>query len=150
MKQATLLIVCITVASFSFANAGVNDSSKKICIDSSSIKATSMQSMLDQITNVIGINERFELKEANVLNLETKISHRKKIILYNPAFIETLNNTAKDNWSVMALLAHEIGHHLNGHTAHKGGSKPQLELEADGFAGYVLYKLGATIQQSQH
>ena len=50
----------------------------------------------------------------------------------------------------MALLAHEVGHHLNGHTIRKGGSTPGLELEADEFAGFILQKLGATLQQSQH
>ena len=50
----------------------------------------------------------------------------------------------------MALLAHEVGHHLNGHTIRKGGSTPELELEADEFAGFILHKLGATLQQSQN
>ena len=49
----------------------------------------------------------------------------------------------------MALLAHEIGHHLNGHTIRKGGSSPELELEADEFAGFTLHKLGATLKESQ-
>ena len=49
----------------------------------------------------------------------------------------------------MFLLAHEVGHHLNGHTIMKGGSTPELELEADQFAGFVLYKLGASLQQAQ-
>ena len=47
------------------------------------------------------------------------------------------------------MLAHEVGHHLNGHTIRRSGSKPRLELEADEFAGFVLYKLGATLEQSQ-
>ncbi len=50
----------------------------------------------------------------------------------------------------MTLLAHEVGHHLNGHTIHRGGSTPVLELEADEFAGFILYKLGATLKQSQN
>ena len=49
----------------------------------------------------------------------------------------------------MALIAHEVGHHLNGHTIQKGGSSPALELEADEFAGFVLYKLGATLDEAQ-
>jgi Zn-dependent protease with chaperone function len=49
----------------------------------------------------------------------------------------------------MALIAHEMGHHLNGHTLHRGGSEPALELEADEFAGFVLRKLGATLREAQ-
>ena len=87
----------------------------------------------------------FELKEANVLNIEASISHRKRYILYNPTYITTLNNLTKNKWAVMALLAHEVGHHLNGHTIRKGGSTPELELQADEFAGFILHKLGATL-----
>jgi hypothetical protein len=60
-----------------------------------------------------------------------------------------LNTASKDKWSVIALIAHEMGHHMIGHTSRRGGSKPELELEADEFAGSILYKLGATLEQSQ-
>jgi hypothetical protein len=49
----------------------------------------------------------------------------------------------------MALLAHEIGHHLNGHTIRRSGSRPDLELEADEFAGFVLKKMGASLSEAQ-
>lgn len=149
MKQATLLIVFIAVTLFSIADP-VESCSQKYFTDSSLIKKNSMQEMLQQILNVVAVNEGFELKEAGVLNIEAKISHKKKYILYNPSFISELNNTANDKWAVIALLAHEVGHHVKGHTAHRGGSKPGLELEADQFAGFVLNKLGATVKQSQY
>jgi hypothetical protein len=50
----------------------------------------------------------------------------------------------------MTLLAHEIGHHINGHTNRKGGDKLLMELQADEFAGYVMHKLGATLLQAQN
>ena len=149
MKQATLFIVFIAVTLYSDARSVANFSQKNFS-DSALIKKSSMEEMLHQVLNVIGVNEKFELKEAKVPNIEAKISHKKKYILYNPSFIADLSNLTKDNWSVIALLAHEIGHHLNGHTLHRGGSKPGLELEADEFAGYVLNKLGATVKQSQY
>ena len=49
----------------------------------------------------------------------------------------------------MALLAHEVGHHVNGHTILKTGSTPELELEADQYSGFVMHKLGASLQQAQ-
>jgi len=149
MKQATLLIVLFAVTLFSVANPIENCTQKKF-IDSSSIKKNAMQEMLLQVLNVVGVNGDIELKEANVLNIEAKITHKKRYILYNPSFIADLNNSAKDKWSVITLLAHEVGHHLKGHTTHRGGSKPELELEADEFAGFVLNKLGATVRQSQN
>ncbi|MFC0774812.1 hypothetical protein [Terrimonas alba] len=107
------------------------------------------EEMLTEIMNVVGLSPNFELKEAKVDNIEASISHRKRYILYNPSFINWINEVTNDKWAAMALLAHEVGHHLNGHTIRKTGSTPILELEADEFAGFVLYKLGATLSQAQ-
>jgi hypothetical protein len=109
----------------------------------------SLNEMMSEIVRVTGIKGDFELKKADVLNIEASISHRKRYILYNATFINRLNSLTREKWAVMALLAHEIGHHLNGHTIKRGGSNPDVELEADEFAGFVLQKLGATLDQSQ-
>ena len=115
--------------------------------------STTMQAalykMLSDIMQVTGSKTPFELKEAEVLNLEAKLSKKKRWILYNPAFMSWINSATHDKWGTMALLAHEIGHHLNGHTKHRTGSKPALELEADEFAGSVLAKLGASLEEAQ-
>lgn len=105
--------------------------------------------MLQQIIDVTGLQLHFELKSAKVLNIEASISHHKRYISYNPAYITWINNLTRNKWAVMTLLAHEIGHHLNGHTIKKKGSSPSLELEADEFAGFIMAKLGATLIQSQ-
>jgi Zn-dependent peptidase ImmA (M78 family) len=146
MKQATLFAVFIAAAHFSFAN---NNSSQKIYSDTTSQVIPEAKEMLSEIMSVTGLQSNFELKEADVLNIEASISHRKRYILYNPSFISQINNVTKNKWAAMFLLAHEVGHHLNGHTIMKGGSTPELELEADQFAGFVLYKLGASLQQAQ-
>ena len=44
-------------------------------------------------------------------------------------------------------MAHEVGHHLNGHTLVEGDARPELELEADTFSGHVLFRLGATLEE---
>lgn len=118
-------------------------------LDSAHLAIPNTQEMLAEIINVIGLVPNFELKEANVQNVQASISHRKRYILYNPEYISWINNATNDKWAAFALLAHEIGHHLNGHTIRKSGSRPALELEADEFAGFVLYKLGASLEQSQ-
>ena len=143
MKQAILLAVFITVTHLSFARPA------KIYNDSTSAAIPAADEMLSEILSVTGLKANFELKEADVLNIEASISHRKRYILYNPAFITWINDRAKDKWAAMALLAHEVGHHLNGHTIGKTGSTPELELEADEFAGFTLYKLGASLEQAQ-
>jgi len=109
----------------------------------------SLEEMVNDITTVIGIQDNFELKSADVLNIEASISHKKRMILYNPVFMDWINKVMRCKWGAYALLAHEIGHHLNGHTMKNTGSQPELELEADEFAGFVLQKLGATLQEAQ-
>ena len=143
MKQAILFAVLITAVTTSFASPSKNWN------DSSFVNIPEPRDILSDIVKVTGLQLNFELKEADVLNIEASISHRKRYILYNPSFINWINSITKDKWAVMALIAHEIGHHLNGHTILKTGSKPELELEADQFAGFVLHKLGASLEQAQ-
>ena len=143
MKQAILLAILINAINSSFANPPRNWS------DSSQVSIPEPREILSEILKVTGLQSNFELKAADVLNIEASISHKKRYILYNPSFINWINSVTKDKWAVMALMAHEIGHHLNGHTILKTGSTPELELEADQFAGFVLHKLGATVEQAQ-
>ncbi|HET9745907.1 MAG TPA: hypothetical protein VFP97_09350 [Chitinophagaceae bacterium] len=150
MKQATQLILFLASVSLVSANPVEDRYSRVQPGDSSLLKMTSMQEMLQQIVNVIGVKENFELKEANVLNIEATLSDKKRYIVYNPDFITTVNTVTKNKWSVMWLLAHEIGHHVNGHTSGRTGSNLEFELEADEFAGYILHKLGATLGESQN
>jgi len=152
MKQATLLALFIAIVCFSFADPKINSEEHEIRnpIDTSMMKFSDVREMLQEIVDITGLQTDFELKEAKVRNIEASVSHRKRYILYNPTYITTLNNLTKNKWAVMTLLAHEVGHHLNGHTIHRGGSTPELELEADEFAGFILYKLGATLKQSQN
>jgi hypothetical protein len=108
-----------------------------------------MPELFSDIVDLIGLEGEFQLKEARVLNLEATVEHGKKYVLYNPDYIDWLNRATRDKWAVLTLLAHEIGHHVNGHTRRRSGSKPRIELQADQYAGYVLHQLGASLQQTQ-
>jgi len=143
MKQATFIAIFIALTVVAVA------APTKPYSDSASHSIPEPQDMLSDILSVTGLQQNFELKAADVLNIEASISHRKRYILYNPAFIDWINNVTGNKWGAMALLAHEVGHHLNGHTILKTGSTPELELEADQFAGFVLHKLGASLEQAQ-
>jgi hypothetical protein len=59
-----------------------------------------------------------------------------------------IDNTSKTYWTSISILAHEIGHHLSGHTLKTGTNHFQKELEADKFSGFVLYKMGASLEQA--
>jgi Zn-dependent peptidase ImmA (M78 family) len=151
MKRAIVYAALILVAHVSLAAPGKGDNNSRVQNFSDSLTKPIPQAseMLSEIMSVTGLQPNFELKEANVMNIEASISHRKRYILYNPTFIAQINQATKDKWAAMFLLAHEVGHHLNGHTIMKGGSSPALELEADQFAGFIMYKLGATLEQAQ-
>jgi hypothetical protein len=154
VKQAILFAIFITVAPhLLFARTGSSNNNNNYPeTEGNYIISTDIpdaRQMLSEIMNVVGLKPNFELKKAKVANIEAFISHRKRYILYNPEFINRINKATKDKWAAIALMAHEVGHHLNGHTIKKSGSTPTLELEADEFAGFVLHKLGATLEQAQ-
>ncbi len=70
----------------------------------------------------------------------------RRVIAFNPDFMTAVAQQAGGNqWGAMSIMAHEIAHHLSGHTITPGGSRPEIELEADKFSGYVLQKMGAPL-----
>jgi len=105
--------------------------------------------VIERILGVVGLKPNFEIRAANVPNAAAVIIKNKRYILYNPKFISAINSASGNNWSGISIIAHEIGHHLNGHTLTNMGSRPDIELEADEFSGFVLNKLGADLSDAQ-
>jgi hypothetical protein len=103
----------------------------------------------ERILDAVGLNANFEIQPANIDNAAAVVYGGKRYVLYNPTFINNLIKTTGTEWAAISVLAHEIGHHLNGHTVTGSGSQPQSELEADEFSGYVLRKMGASLVQAQ-
>jgi hypothetical protein len=112
------------------------------------------QTSLARITYASGLPTNFKLVAGNVPNAcatlkwNASIQGYDRYIIYNQTFMERLKNATND-WAALSILAHEVGHHLSGHSLISGGSRPELELEADKFSGFILAKLGATLQQAQ-
>lgn len=107
------------------------------------------QRAIAAIMDVVGLASNFEVKQAAIPNAAAIIYNNKRYILYNPNFISKVNSASGDKWAAIAILAHEIGHHLDGHTLSGTGSHPETELQADEFSGFVLRKMGATMEQAQ-
>ena len=114
-------------------------------------------SALDDILNVIGASKRFVLKEcSNINNAVALTMNGVRYIMYDPEFMTSLSYG--DEWSNKFILAHEVGHHINGHTvdvlAANSSNKVSLstrriqELESDEFAGFVLGRLGASLSDA--
>ncbi|WP_141106400.1 M48 family metalloprotease [Hymenobacter gelipurpurascens] len=106
--------------------------------------------VLREITDVVGLKPRFELQATSqVQNAAAVVYGGKRYLLYNPQFVGAVNRAGRTDWAGISILAHEMGHHLNGHTLKPGGSNPTDELEADEFSGFVLRKMGASMAQAQ-
>lgn len=105
--------------------------------------------IVKEIIDVIGLKPRFELRAADIENAAAVAYNGKRYILYNEQFLASINNAVHTDWGGVSILAHEIGHHLNGHTLTRTGSNHGDELEADEFSGFVLRKLGASLAESQ-
>jgi hypothetical protein len=149
MKKVLLFFLLGAGLSGSVQAEPVNISPNKLLGDSTATDISAMQQLLQEIINTTAVDIDLYLREADVLNLEASVSHRKKYISYNPSYINWLNTITGDKWAVLTLLAHEVGHHQKGHTTHRKSDRLAAELEADEFAGYILYKLGATLEQTQ-
>ena len=105
--------------------------------------------LIGKIISVVGLKPNFEIRASNVPNAAAVVSSGKRYILYNPNFIAGLIKLSGNEWSAVSVLAHEIGHHLNGHTLDNHGSVPGEELEADEFSGFVLKRMGASLDDAQ-
>jgi hypothetical protein len=159
-KPAILLLSLLAVCTITWSQ---NLTSKKTTINTSSVEsintnATDLpffsssadaEKIVAGIMDAMGLESNFKIKVANVPNVEAAIKHHERYILYNPEFVNKVNEVTKDKWASIFILAHEVGHHLDGHTEAGLRSRPAIELEADQFAGFILCKMGATLEQAQ-
>ena len=116
---------------------------------------------LDKILDVTGMSKRFVLKECNDISNCVATAYKGiRYILYDRDFMDAIA-TRTNSWSNLSILAHEIGHHVQGHSldivlyATESAEAPtlsesrQMELEADEYSGFVMFKLGASLIQAQ-
>lgn len=107
---------------------------------------------LSTILNFTGLPLNFVLKEATINNACAVIfcpngEECQRYILYDKNFLKNWTINGKPNYTAYAILAHEVGHHLSGHTLVGTSDRHTEELEADKFAGFILQKMGASISE---
>jgi len=110
---------------------------------------TEAEDIVVSIVDVSGLVPRFTTRAAGVPNAAAIIQGSQRMLLYNPGFINDLRAQVQNRWAPISVIAHEVGHHLNGHTLETGGSRPGIELEADYFSGFVLQQMGADLDDAQ-
>jgi len=110
------------------------------------------EAALDRILSVIGASKRFILQPCSDISNAVATSYKGlRYILYDREFINTINNNT-NAWSQLFILAHEVGHHINGHAIdillvtadivepETLAAKRQQELESDEFACFLSVK----------
>lgn len=107
------------------------------------------EEVIRNIVSASGLVPNFEIRVGGVPNAAAVILQGKRFIVYDQYFIKKLTDSAHTKWAAISVMAHEVGHHLNGHTLDGLGSRPKTELEADYFSGFVLQKLGASVDDSR-
>jgi hypothetical protein len=104
-----------------------------------------LKSMLDSIQ----WQENFSIREQNgIRNAYATIINNTRWIIYDNDFLEDIDAYTSTKWSSISVLAHEMGHHYFNHVVSSSGSTPPKEIEADNFSGFIMAKLGASLQQS--
>lgn len=108
------------------------------------------QKAVENIVRRSGLKQNFYVMECpNIDNCFAATRNGERLIVYDAGFMKRINGLTKTDWGAMSVLAHEIGHHLQGHTLKQSGSDPQKELEADEFSGFVMYQMGASLKEAQ-
>jgi hypothetical protein len=160
MKKLIVFLFSISVFAQDYGN---NAETLKLCTTLQTNSFSSdldAENALDRILSVVGLSKNFVLAPCSDINNAVAVSFKGvRYILYDPEFMSMLSRNTS-NWTNLFILAHEVGHHVNGHSldyflyagdivdAPELEKKRQQELEADEFAGFVLAKLGATLSQT--
>jgi len=107
--------------------------------------------IVGKIVNAFSLSKNFVVKSADCKNALATIEGRQRYILYNTSFLEDFKKDAKTKWAAYCVMAHEIGHHLNNHDFEVTDTKKRkvMELQADKFAGGVLFILGASLEEAK-
>ena len=105
--------------------------------------------VVDRILKPIGLMRNFKVIEcSNTDNCFATVLKGQRFIVYDGAFMQQIEKETDTDWSAINIMAHEIGHHLQGHTIDGRGEQPQKEIEADRFSGFVLHQLGSSLEQA--
>jgi len=162
MKKLILLLLFIPILSFGQKSNDVD--ALKLCVALQSNNFTTdaeAEDAVNKILSVIGTSQKPILQAcSNINNAVAAVYKGQRYILYDRDFMKSLTAGSNKYWSNMFILAHEVGHHINGHSLDivlyasdiidpkSLEEKRKQELEADEFAGFILAKLGASLSQT--
>ena len=116
------------------------------CVDA--YYSDSVKTQLDRVLEHSGLpSTNFEVKATHrVSNAVATMCNGHRYIYVNERWMNSIRN-GDWNWRRLSVLAHEIGHHILGHTMTSSPSH-KTELEADRYSGHLLFHMGASLQDT--
>ena len=72
-----------------------------------------------------------------------------RLIAYSQPDMTELSRRAGTEWALMMVLAHEVGHHVQGHIVRGTPRMRDYQEQADEYAGFVLNNMGATLEEAR-
>ena len=129
----------------------IKEANKKIDYDDNKddIYLPTVSRYVRKILEACGNTSYWELRaNDNISNAAAKVHQNKRYIFYNPDFIRKAEAGSTDKWTVYGVFAHEVGHHVNFHLTSEGDRHDE-ELQADRFSGFVLARLGASLEDAK-
>jgi hypothetical protein len=113
---------------------------------------TEARDIIDRIFDKVGLKIKFKLLATPDLgdNMASALidSSMTKCIVIDKLAIARLRRVYNNDWGTIFILAHECAHHLSADKLSYLQERPQDERNADEFAGEILYKLHATLEQT--
>ena len=152
-KYRFIFLFFISTACVEQQDINKEDSSKEEVITSSNVLDFGYQTNLSEdiaayktvvsIVRETGLSQNFIILPGDVEKVRAYIEDNERILEYNPDFMENIQT--KKNWYGISILARQIGHHLSKHELEGGVPSIEEDIKADELAGFVLFKMGASI-----
>ncbi len=136
-------ILNLTSRACYFADADSIEKQTQIKIDTPSTRE------VEQITSIMeytGLPQNFKIYRGDIDNALATVVNNQRLIIYNKDLFSVMDKMSSSYWTSMFIIAHEIGHHLAFNISDTNNLL-NAELEADKFAGFILFKMGADSNQ---
>lgn len=167
-KMNAFLVLLFLMSTYLVAqddNTGSNyyGQQNAICDQMSYYQDEEVEKLIKTMLDKLGTQPNFAVVECSgTNNCQAVVKDGIPYIVYDSHFLSgikglnfTVNNLPRksQDWEALSVLAHEIGHHYNQHLTNrlvrKSKTPVEMELEADEFSGFMMYLIGATLQQAQ-
>ena len=118
--------------------------------DANAFSIQQIWAVVNEIMQISGLMPNFQVVETEkVDNAAAVIIDGERYLAFNSDWLNRYKSDPDTHWQLYGVMAHEVGHHLQGHTITDSGSRPPTELEADEYAGFTLAALGANLREAQ-